>query len=124
MRHRHQFLGLIIVASVLILGQPSWSVAEESVKIFSLQKVEDLNSNPPELNAAYVDGLSWRFGWQRIEPQEGQFSWSTIDQVLEVSSRAGKKVMLRVVAGINSPEWVYRAGAKPFEFIVTRAVAL
>jgi Beta-galactosidase len=116
MRYQGQFLGLVIAVSVFILAQPSWAVAEERARIFSLQRVEDLNSTPPELDAPYVEGLSWRFGWQKIEPQEGQFSWSTIDKVLEVTSRAGKKVMLRVVAGINSPEWIYQARAKPFEF--------
>ena len=41
---------------------------------------------------------------------------SVIDKPLQVTSNAGKKVMLRVTAGLFAPDWVYQVGAKQFDF--------
>jgi hypothetical protein len=104
--------GLIPGPLVLSLAQ-----AQDSVKVFSLQRRDkESRQGPRELNDAYVYGLSWRFKWAEIEPQEDQYHWQPIDTAIAVTSGSGKKVMLRVVAGLNSPDWLYNAGAKPFEF--------
>lgn len=90
---------------------------QQPVKIFSFQKTDGVTKDrPPELQDPLVYGLSWRFRWATIEPQEDQFDWARIDRAVEMTEGAGKKVILRVVSGINTPEWVYRAGAEPFEF--------
>ena len=60
--------------------------------------------------------MSWRFRWKTIEPGEGEYNWELIDKALQVTSNAGKKIMLRVTAGMFTPDWVYQAGVKPFEF--------
>ena len=89
----------------------------ESVKVFSLQRP---NTDPrwdlPELKDPQVYGVSWRFHWAAIEPADGRYQWAPIDQALEATGGAGKKAMLRVTAGINTPEWVYQAGAKALAF--------
>ena len=91
--------------------------AAEPVKVFSLQRPNaDPRAELPELKDSQVYGVSWRFHWRTIEPAEGQYQWAPIDQALETTGRAGKKAMLRVTAGINSPEWVYQAGAKSIAF--------
>ncbi len=107
----------VIVTSGLIFSLYHPCMARDGVKVFSLQKPgKEARQGPRELNYPYIYGLSWRYRWSDIEPQEGQYHWDRIDRALEMTSNAGKKVMLRVIAGINSPEWVYQAGAKPFEF--------
>lgn len=110
-------LGLCMV----ILGLPcGWGLTtppRDHVKIFSLQRPDDDPMQEiPELRSAWVYGLSWRFKWRTIEPQHGQYRWDLLDNALAVTGRAGKKAMLRITAGINSPDWVYQAGAQAFVF--------
>ncbi len=90
---------------------------QSQVKIFSLQSPNRVQKHKLlELNDPLVYGVSWRFHWKTIEPQEGQYHWDLIDQAIHITSNADKKVMLRVVAGRRTPAWVYQAGAQPFHF--------
>jgi Beta-galactosidase len=99
------------------------TITKDSFKIFSLLSPDkDPTSEIPGLRNPLVDGLSWRFRWATVEPREGQYNWELIDRAIEGTTKAGKKVMLRVVAGINAPEWVYQSGAKPFDFCSTDLV--
>src|SRR6266498_1420795 len=106
---------LILICSVMLLEAGS-----EPVKIFALQRPDvSPDQVAPQLSEArdpLVYGLSWRFRWKTIEPQEGQYNWQPLDKALEITGNAGKKVILRMVAGIHTPDWVYQAGAKPFDF--------
>jgi hypothetical protein len=111
-------LGLTLICSSSLLAESS-----RSVKIFALQPL-DISPEAPtselsELRDPAVYGVSWRFRWKTIEPREGQYNWELMDKVLQATSTAGKKVMLRVTAGMFTPDWVYQAGAKPFDFSST-----
>lgn len=117
MRHVLQILTLLIIAAVFFLADTVSVCAKERVKIFSLQKADkNAKQVPPELNDSLIFGLSWRFKWSAIEPKDGQINWELVDRAIEATAKAGKKVMLRVVAGINTPKWVYKTGARPFDF--------
>ena len=117
MKHGLYIFMLAVATLGFFFSQRSVAMAEHPVKIFSLQKPDgDLKQDLPELSDPLIYGVSWRFKWATIEPQEGQCNWEVIDKAIELTSNAGKKVMLRVVSGINTPEWVYQAGAKPFDF--------
>ena len=74
------------------------------VKIFAV------NTPDSQIAAAlanpYVSGISVRFGWRGIEPSRGSFRWGPIDQVINAARAAGKKAMIRVMAGAFSPDWV------------------
>jgi Beta-galactosidase len=108
-------LTVAIISFFFVLGNVT--MAQDQVKIFSLLKPDlEPQQGPPELHDPRIYGLSWRFKWSTIEPQQDQYNWQPIDKAIEVSSKAGKKVMLRVIAGINTPEWVYQSGANPFYF--------
>jgi hypothetical protein len=101
----------------LTLGPPHLAIAQDGVKIFALQKpVNGRKHDVPELHDPLIYGLSWRFKWQAIESQDDRYQWELIDRALEVTRKGGKKLMLRVVAGINTPEWLYQAGGKAFPF--------
>ena len=106
---------LILICSVMLIAASS-----QPVKIFALQRPdvspEQVAPQLSEVRDPLVYGLSWRFRWKTIEPQEGQYNWQPLDKALEITGNAGKKVILRMVAGIHTPDWVYQAGAKPFDF--------
>jgi hypothetical protein len=63
-----------------------------------------------------VDGVALLFLWSQVEPREGQFRWEIIDRQIARIHESRKKYSLGVVPGINTPGWVYDAGAVPFEF--------
>jgi hypothetical protein len=67
------------------------------------------------LSRPYVSGVSIRTTWESVEPAEGQFDWSYIDAQLATAEAAGKQVILRVMAGIYTPRWVYDAGAESID---------
>jgi hypothetical protein len=107
----------VLTVSALLPAGGVASSPYPQVKIFSLQRPDtDPHQELPELDSPLVYGLSWRFKWRTLEPQAGQYNWAPIDHALAVTGNAGKKLMLRVVAGINSPEWVYQGGAQAFDF--------
>jgi hypothetical protein len=64
------------------------------------------------LTLPYVAGVSIRATWESVEPAEGQFDWSYLDSQLARAEAAGKLAILRVMAGIDAPQWVYDAGAQ------------
>jgi hypothetical protein len=107
----------LTVTLIAVPSQTSLVMAQEPVKIFAMQRPDvEPKADQPELNDPNIYGISWRFRWAKIEPAEGQYNWSPVDHAMAITSKAGKKVMLRLTAGISSPEWVYRGGAKPFDF--------
>jgi hypothetical protein len=63
-----------------------------------------------------VDGFSLRAGWDEIEPREGQYNWEVFDRVIKQTQSSNKKIMLRVIAGTSSPDWIYTAGAQKLEY--------
>jgi hypothetical protein len=51
-------------------------------------------------------GLSWQFYWANLEPAAGTFDWQPVDNAIAASAALHLPVMLRVIAGLNSPAWV------------------
>lgn len=110
-------LGILWLSVLALSLGCSYGMAQEPVKIFSLQRPDsDPQAAIPELNDPLVYGLSWRFRWQTIEPQEAHYNWEPIDTAIAITGKASKQVMLRIVAGMHTPDWVYHAGAEPVDF--------
>ncbi len=63
-----------------------------------------------------VDGIALLYLWGQIEPSEGQFRWDSIDAQVARVKENGKVYSLGVTPGVNTPQWVYHAGAEFFEF--------
>jgi Beta-galactosidase len=103
-------LAAIIAATVSVptMLHRSDAVAGTSwpVKIFSVgtptKQFDAVLSNP------YVAGISVRFGWKGIQPKRGTYRWGQIDDAIRKARAAGKKVMIRVMAGAWTPDWVNR----------------
>lgn len=58
--------------------------------------------------------------WADIEPEEGNYNWSQLDEkIIEIAS-SGKRVILNIMtSGVNVPQWVIERGAKTFTFKAT-----
>jgi hypothetical protein len=78
--------------------------------------IGDLSQIPGWTNP-YVDGFRLRECWNVIEPQEGTYNWTTIDQAVSLGSQYGKKIGVSVSAGIYTPQWVYDSGATQYDLV-------
>lgn len=83
--------------------------------IYSLMRVME-PVNPSVLQLPFVEGISIRVVWKAIEPEEGRFDWSYLDNAFHEVGRAKKYAMLRVLPGTNSPDWIYKKGVNYVEF--------
>lgn len=59
----------------------------------------------------------WRFYWSEIEPENGQFNWERIDEVLKTAKSRDQRVALGIMpANGSAPKWFRELGAKGFEY--------
>lgn len=77
-------------------------------------------------NAAnpYLAGASMDFYWSELEPQQGQYQWSVIENAIQPWTSRGKKVIIRVTTSGNcypsqgqlschrTPDWVLNEGVR------------
>jgi hypothetical protein len=49
-----------------------------------------------------------------FEPEEGRFTWDLFDETLARARAHGKRAAFRAMNGTGTPEWVYAAGAAPY----------
>jgi hypothetical protein len=78
--------------------------------VFSLLPLNNIPSDLTELGSPDVTGISARFTWSAIEPSPGVYDWRAIDRAISKAQSSGKKLMLRISAGIYSPKWLYKSG--------------
>ena len=81
------------------------------VKVFAyvpgpITSTAQVDSEANRLRSTPAYGISWKFKWSTVEPQQGVYDWSLIDHVIQVTQAEGKKTMLRVIAGVDSPAWI------------------
>lgn len=69
------------------------------------------------VTAEGIKGVALSATWADLEPRSGEYDWSDLDARIDIVAKAGKKVGLRVLPGITTPEWVFGAGAARFEFV-------
>jgi PKD repeat protein len=106
-----------------IVAVSSPSPAQASAKVYApttgvyLLGVPNASAPQSLLSNPYVDGFAVRAQWSFIEPSPGVYNWSYLDGVINAATAAGKKVSLSITAGINTPSWVYSAGAQAFSFV-------
>lgn len=71
-----------------------------------------------------MDGVVLVVGWVSIEPSMGQYQWAALDQWMNQAIAAGRKIDVTVMAGVNTPPWVFQpppagAGATAINFSVS-----
>src|SRR5439155_26652784 len=92
--------------------------------LFLTETDESLDQQPLErvlaegLTNPLVHGRALRTHWNRVEPHEhadaNDFYWDYLDQGVALAALHGKKVSISVQAGVETPQWVYDAGAAVF----------
>src|SRR5262249_9574780 len=112
-------------AAVLLYGSNHADAqAPQGIGIMYLEN-SDAAGNPPYnwamdqgLTNPYVQGIALRTQWNRVEPHEhvdaNDFYWNYLDQGVALAAQHGKKVSISVQAGVETPQWVYDAGAPVF----------
>ncbi len=73
--------------------------------------VGDGSVDPLVAAQPFVEGILVRVGWGTLEPREGEFHWSLIDDQLAAARSHGVNVALAVGCGPAIPQWVFDAGA-------------
>jgi hypothetical protein len=63
----------------------------------------------------------WRFYWSDIEPENGNYRWDIIDDVIGTAKSRGQRVALGIMpANGSAPQWYRDWGAKGFEYTPER----
>ena len=73
---------------------------------------------PPSTIAYY------RWYWDELEPQEGQFNWPMVDSVLALAHAHGQRLATRIMPANGRPripDWYRKTGAKGFEYVAESA---
>ncbi|HYL98031.1 MAG TPA: beta-galactosidase [Blastocatellia bacterium] len=76
------------------------------------------------LSVTGMDGIVLVIGWNSIEPALGQYQFGVLDQWMSQAISSGKKVDLAIVAGNDTPAWLFQqppngAGATPVNFTIS-----
>jgi hypothetical protein len=114
-------LAQMTIVLVLMFGLMTTAFAEQSGQakaggVFSLRAAGDELNDVSELESPFVTGLSARFKWQDIEPEPGQYNWRPLERAHEISTAKNKMLIIRVTAGMHSPNWIYRLGVPQIDF--------
>jgi len=72
-----------------------------------------------------IDGLVLVLGWSAVEPGNGQYNWTNLDEWMNRAIALGKKIDLAIPAGKDTPAWLFQpvasggAGATPLNFTIS-----
>ena len=81
------------------------------VYIYTEHLAQDAQLVNQALAVPGVDGLTLLLGWMSLEPSQGQYQWSTLDQWMTSAMQNNKKVALAIRAGQDTPCWLFQAPA-------------
>ena len=116
-----------IIAAILLYGANQADAQSQSapmIGLFFLENADALGQPPYNWDAdegltnPLVQGIALRTHWNRVEPHEhanaDDFYWDYLDEGVRLAAERGKKVSISVQAGVETPQWVYDAGAPVF----------
>src|SRR5581483_2729167 len=112
-------LACIVLLHGFILGVASSGAYQPGGGIFALY--DDKMGIPAQVYSnSNIDGVTFRYMWNDIQPQPDSFNWAKIDADISAAHRYGKKISLIIVPGVHTPSWVYAAGATSFAVVWDR----
>ncbi len=88
-----------------------------SVRLNSFDAVTP--TGPTHVAYPGLEMISAMATWANLEPLEGQFDWSTLDADVEDARTGGYRILLRIMAGRNSPSWLAADGVGMIELLGT-----
>lgn len=123
-------VALIIAGGLLLIGsfvpvspdfgrdQPALANAASTVKPgFGVKApLAGLLDRAGPADKPYLSGFVLQVRWADIEPQPGRMDLSRIRAGLRIAAQHGKRVVLRVTAGVDAPAWAQRLGGAPLPF--------
>lgn len=107
----------------IINGEQGFYVTVPPAKSEDLDFAKEVLSNPK------THGLSILLTWNQLEPQEEEYKWEKIDNLLKLCEQNDKKLILRIAtcgveapgsdstAVVDVPKYVFDNGAKSVEYI-------
>ena len=120
------FLSAVVTAILLCASNHADAQSQPApmIGLFYLEN-SDAAGNPPYnwamdqgIPNPNLQGIALRTQWNRVEPHEhanaNDFYWDYLDQGVAAALAVGKKVSISVQAGVETPQWVYDAGAPVF----------
>jgi len=121
---------LVVLTFFVLLAR----AAEDNLQRVRFREVDTLFANPgqgwmsqqrnPNGGMRFPCSVVYiRFDWADVEPQEGQYNWKFIDDVISAWKPCGAAVAMRVMTAnahsggyYSSPKWLFDAGCKGFEY--------
>ena len=58
------------------------------------------------LNNSAVSGIAAGIHWRLLEPENGKYYWTWLEDVFDEAATAKKSVQLHIVPGNDSPSWL------------------
>jgi len=122
--------GLLAVAPLVSVG------AELNVVRVQFREVDTLFANPgqgwmsqqrsPRAEPRFPCSVVYvRFNWADAEPEEGNYNWTLIDDVISAWKARDAAVAMRVMTCnahsrgyYTSPKWLFDAGCRSFDYVV------
>eukprot|EP00456_Euglypha_rotunda_P019861 TRINITY_DN17510_c0_g1_i35.p1 TRINITY_DN17510_c0_g1~~TRINITY_DN17510_c0_g1_i35.p1 ORF type:complete len:245 (-),score=36.77 TRINITY_DN17510_c0_g1_i35:27-761(-) len=104
--------GFRCVLLSLVFVLPTTTLAAQG-GLFVLHSMRNASVDPALLKPDYIDGIACQIGWADVEPRQGQYDWSKIDEVIALARRNGKRVTIHLMP-LRPPEWVYQSGVKTY----------
>ena len=83
-----------------------------------------LNGDVPGYPASTIAYYRWY--WNQLEPQEGNYRWSMIDSVIVLARSRGQRLATRIMPTNGHdgvPDWYRKTGAKGFEYLAEETIA-
>ncbi len=104
---------LTVYSTIILLCPPA--LAAQPKGIFALIKANQA-VDPALCDKPFIDGASIRATWSELEPEQGKFDWSYLDGQLAVIKKSGKAATIRIMAGANCPQWIFKLGVPQISF--------
>jgi len=126
MRIRGSVFALLLAAGVARAGESRLTVTfRESDAVFANPGEGWMTGNPRAPAPRFPYSVAYfRLNWMDVEPEQGKFDWTPIDNRIEAARQHGMHIAFRIMTASAhssgyycSPKWLFDAGCKSFEYL-------
>lgn len=87
-----------------------WMVGKVGNRAMTSAEIQKTVEGNPHISGLLLVGI-----WKDVEPAKGEFHWDSLDAGIEAARATGRFYKILLKPGVNTPQWVYDAGAERFE---------